>query len=91
MENFNQFNLSHDLMQLDGSSVNELQVLINQLDKCFKKENSNFAEICFVVYRIKNYLMITSKFAFLIMINFYTILIQLCRVLEFAKLKVAVF
>ena len=53
MENFNQFNLSHDLIQLNGSSVSELQVLINQLDKCFKKENSNFAEICFVVYRIK--------------------------------------
>ncbi len=53
MENFNRFNLSRDLIQLDGSPVNELQALINQLDKCFAKENNNFAEICFVVFRIR--------------------------------------
>ena len=52
MEDFNEFCLSRDFVG-ETASVKELNVLINKLDKCFKKDCDNFAETCFIVYRIK--------------------------------------
>ena len=64
MENFNQFCLSRDFVG-DTESVKQLNVLINKLDKCFKKDSDNFAETCFVVFKIKelfkNYYFYTRK------------------------------
>lgn len=53
MENFNQYCLSKELITDDGVVVKELNTLINRLDKCFKKDSDNFAETCFIVFRIK--------------------------------------
>ena len=53
MENFNQYCLSRALVDDNGEALKELNNLINRLDKCFKKDSDNFAETCFVVYRIK--------------------------------------
>ncbi|MGN0748179.1 MAG: hypothetical protein ACI4L1_00640 [Christensenellales bacterium] len=53
MENFNQYCLCKDFITNDGVVVKELNTLINKLDKCFKKDSDNFAETCFIVYRIK--------------------------------------
>lgn len=54
MENFNQFCLpAKEFISNDGEVLTELKTLISKLDKCFKKDNDNFAETCFVVYRIK--------------------------------------
>lgn len=53
MENFNQYCLSRALVNDNGEALKELNNLIIKLDKCFKKDNDNFAETCFVVYRIK--------------------------------------
>lgn len=53
MENFNQYCLSKDFITDDCVVIKELNTLINGLDKCFKKDNDNFAETCFIVYRIK--------------------------------------
>lgn len=54
MENFNQYCLERALVDENNNDLKELNFLIKKLDNCFKKENDNFAEICFVVYRIKN-------------------------------------
>lgn len=53
MENFNQYCLSRALVDSNNNELKELNTLIKKLDNCFKKENDNFAETCFVVYRIK--------------------------------------
>lgn len=54
MENFNQYCLDHkDFISSKGFVIVELKDLINKLDICFKKDNENFAETCFVVFRIK--------------------------------------
>ena len=54
MENFNQYCLPQkDFMTYNGDSLPLLKSLINKLDKCFEKDNNNFAEVCFIVYRIK--------------------------------------
>ena len=54
MENFNQYCLPQkDFMTYSGDSLPLLKSLINKLDKCFEKDNNNFAEMCFIVYRIK--------------------------------------
>lgn len=53
MENFNKFCLQRALVDSNNNNVKELNSLINKLDNCFKKENDNFAETCFVVYRIR--------------------------------------
>lgn len=54
MENFNQFCLpAKEFISNDGEVLMELEILINRLDKCFKKDSDNFAETCFIVYRIK--------------------------------------
>lgn len=53
MENFNQYCLQRALVDSNNNDLKELNSLIKKLDNCFKKENDNFAETCFVVYRIK--------------------------------------
>ena len=53
MENFNQYCLTRALVTTDGDVAKELNNLINRLDKCFKKDSDNFAETCFVIYKIK--------------------------------------
>lgn len=54
MENFNQYCLPQkDFMTYNGDNLSLLKSLINKLDKCFEKDNNNFAEMCFIVYRIK--------------------------------------
>lgn len=54
MENFNQYCLPQkDFMTYNGDSLPLLKSLINKLDKCFEKDNNNFADMCFIVYRIK--------------------------------------
>lgn len=53
MENFNQYCLERALVDSNYNDLKELNSLIKKLDNCFKKENDNFAETCFVVYRIK--------------------------------------
>lgn len=55
MENFNQYCLPQkDFMTYSGDSLPLLKSLINKLDKCFEKDNNNFAEICFLVFQIHN-------------------------------------
>lgn len=55
MENFNQYCLSQrDFISYTGEQLPLLKSLIDKLDKCFKKESDNFAEICFLVYQIHN-------------------------------------
>ena len=66
MENFNQFSFKeNEFVDFDCQNVDVLTKYIKQLDKCFKKESDNFAEICFVVYKIKelfdNYKQVYSK------------------------------
>lgn len=54
IENFNKYCLSQkDFMTYNGEHLPLLKSLINKLDKCFEKDNNNFAELCFTVYRIK--------------------------------------
>lgn len=53
MENFNQYCLERVLVDNNNNNLKELNFLIKKLDNCFKRENENFAETCFVVYRIK--------------------------------------
>ena len=54
MENFNQYCLPQkDFMTYSGEHLPMLKSLINKLDKCFEKDNNNFADMCFIVYRIK--------------------------------------
>lgn len=53
MENFNQYCLDRALVDANNEDTKDLNILIKKLDNCFKKDNDNFAEICFVVYRIK--------------------------------------
>ncbi len=58
MENFNKFSKDKNLLIkncFDDSIKNDnlLSKLITKLDNIFKKENKNFAELCFITYRIK--------------------------------------
>lgn len=53
MEDFNQYCLENEFIDFGFQPVNELSDYIKKLDRCFKKESDNFAEICFIVYRIK--------------------------------------
>lgn len=58
MENFNKFNKDIDFIFQDfcGNELqndNLLKKLITKLDNVFKKDDKNFAELCFVTYRIK--------------------------------------
>lgn len=53
MEDFNQYCLGRAFVDNNDNNLKELTSLINKLDNCFKKENDNFADICFIVYRIK--------------------------------------
>lgn len=58
MENFNKFNKDKDFVfqNFCGEKLttdNLLSKLITKLDNVFKKDNKNFAELCFITYRIK--------------------------------------
>ena len=58
MENFNQYCLSeNEFLDFSYKPINELTMYIKKLDKCFKKESDNFAEICFLVFQIHNLFM----------------------------------
>lgn len=58
MENFNQYCLSeNEFIDFSYKPINELTMYIKKLDKCFKKESDNFAEICFLVFQIHNLFM----------------------------------
>ena len=55
MENFNQYCLSeNEFLDFSYKPINELTMYIKKLDKCFKKDSENFAEICFLVFQIHN-------------------------------------
>lgn len=59
LENFNKYNLESDLIIQDIEKTiyptdEKLQQLLTQLDNVFKKENQNFAELCFCVYKIRD-------------------------------------
>ena len=55
MENFNQYCLhENEFIDFSYNPISELTIYIKKLDKCFKKESDNFAEICFLVYQIHN-------------------------------------
>ena len=61
MENFNQYCLlENEFIDFSNNPINELTVYIKKLDKCFKKESDNFAEICFLVFQIHNLFMENS-------------------------------
>lgn len=61
MENFNQYCLlENEFIDFSNNPINELTVYIKKLDKCFKKESDNFAEICFLVFQIHNLFMKNS-------------------------------
>lgn len=61
MENFNQYCLSeNEFIDFSYKPINELTMYIKKLDKCFKKESDNFAEICFLVFQIHNLFMKNS-------------------------------
>ncbi len=58
MENFNQYCLSeNEFIDFSYKPINELTIYIKKLDKCFKKDSDNFAEICFLVFQIHNLFM----------------------------------
>ena len=58
MENFNQYCLSeNEFIDFSYKPINELTMYIKKLDKCFRKESDNFAEICFLVFQIHNLFM----------------------------------
>lgn len=61
MENFNQYCLpENEFIDFSYKSINELTIYIKKLDKCFKKDSDNFAEICFLVFQIHNLFMKNS-------------------------------
>ena len=61
MENFNQYCLpENEFIDFSCKSINELTIYIKKLDKCFKKDSDNFAEICFLVFQIHNLFMKNS-------------------------------
>lgn len=58
MQNNLIFTIDYDYMEKqNGTSKKELfdnfQELFNKLNNCFKKDNENFAELCFVVYQLE--------------------------------------
>lgn len=62
MENFNQYCLpNNEFIDRGNEPIHELTVYIQKLDKCFKKDSDNFAEICFLVFQIHN-LFMKNKF-----------------------------
>ena len=61
MENFNQYCLpENEFIDFSYKPINELTIYIKKLDKCFKKDSDNFAEICFLVFQIHNLFMKNS-------------------------------
>lgn len=80
MENFNQYCLSeNEFIDFSYKPINELTMYIKKLDKCFKKESDNFAEICFLVFQIHNLFMKNSYGIYLkknqnMTYSFYTIM-----------------
>ena len=61
MENFNQYCLpENEFIDFSYKPINDLTVYIKKLDKCFKKDSDNFAEICFLVFQIHNLFMKNS-------------------------------
>ena len=61
MENFNQYCLAeNEFIDFSYKPINELTIYIKKLDKCFKKDSDNFAEICFLVFQIHNLFMKNS-------------------------------
>lgn len=61
MENFNQYCLpENEFIDFGCKPINELTIYIKKLDKCFKKDSDNFAEICFLVFQIHNLFMKNS-------------------------------
>lgn len=61
MENFNKYCLpENEFIDFSYKSINELTIYIKKLDKCFKKDSDNFAEICFLVFQIHNLFMKNS-------------------------------
>lgn len=62
MENFNQYCLPQkEFIDRGNEPIHEMTVYIQKLDKCFKKDSDNFAEICFLVFQIHN-LFMKNKF-----------------------------
>lgn len=53
MKDFNEYSLiEREFIDFGYQPITELSKYIKQLDKCFKKDSDNFAEICTVVYKI---------------------------------------